>query len=301
MLGTHLLGIYEKAFPADWSWDEKLQSARKLGFDYLEISIDETDDRIGRLDWDGTEKRRLHDAIRKSGVFLQSMCLSAHRRFPFGSRDSETRAAARQIMEKAVLFARTFGIRVIQLAGYDVYYEPSTPQSRQAFLEGLQWACKTAEKYQVMLSMEIMDTPFMSSITRYMEYKNNIQSPWLTVYPDIGNLSAWGNDVPRELSLGKREIVSVHLKETLAVTDTFPGKFKCVPFGIGCVDFAGTFRLLEHLGYCGPFMIEMWHEPGRNPEEAIAAAVRFIKEQYHAAAGSAQANSPEFEKGDGSP
>lgn len=283
MLGTHLLGIYEKAFPADWSWEEKLQTARRLGFDYLEISIDETDERIGRLDWDGAEKERLYDAIRKSGVFLQSMCLSAHRRFPFGSRDPGTRAAAREIMEKAILFAHAFGIRVIQLAGYDVYYEPSTPQSRQDFLEGLQWACKEAEKYQVMLSMEIMDTPFMSSITRYMDYKDRIQSPWLTVYPDIGNLSAWGNDVPRELSLGKREIVSVHLKETLAVTDTFPGKFKGVPFGTGCVDFAGTIRLLEELGYRGPFMIEMWHEAGRDPEKNIVDAVRFIREQYRAA------------------
>ena len=35
----------------------------------------------------------------------------------------------------AVLFAREFGIRVIQLAGYDVYYEPSTPESLRLFAE----------------------------------------------------------------------------------------------------------------------------------------------------------------------
>lgn len=87
------------------------------------------------------------------------MCLSGHRRFPYGSANPAVRARAHEITEKAVLFAREFGIRVIQLAGYDVYYEPSTPESLRLFEEGLRSACKIAEKYQVMLAMEIMDTP----------------------------------------------------------------------------------------------------------------------------------------------
>ena len=86
-----------------------------------------------------------------------------------------------------------------------------------------------------MLAMEIMDTPLMSSISRYLKYKAVLLSPWFTVYPDVGNLSAWGNDTAAEISLGRNGMVGVHLKDTLAVTEDFPGKFKCVPFGSGCV------------------------------------------------------------------
>ena len=182
-----------------------------------------------------------------------------------------------------MLFAREFGIRVIQLAGYNVYYEPSTPESLRLFEEGLRSACEIAEKYQVMLAMEIMDTPLMSSISRYLKYKAVLPSPWFTVYPDVGNLSAWGNDTAAEISLGRNGMVGVHLKDTLAVTEDFPGKFKCVPFGSGCVDFPACLGQLEREGYRGPYMIEMWYEPGQDWRAEITNARKFMEEKFAAA------------------
>ncbi|RKM58487.1 L-ribulose-5-phosphate 3-epimerase [Butyrivibrio sp. X503] len=279
-MGNHLLGLYEKALPPEMDWEQRLQTAKDLGYDYVEISIDEKDERISRLDWTEKEKEKLHAAIHKTGVPIPSMCLSCHRRFPYGSTDPIIREKAHELMDKAILFCREFGIRVIQLAGYDVYYEQSTPESLQLFLEGLQSAARMAEKYQVMLAMEIMDTELMSSITRYKRYKDEIPSPWFTVYPDLGNLTAWGNDVKHELELGIHEIVGVHLKDTLAVTPTFEGKFKCVTFGEGCVDFAKELNILENLGYSGPYMMEMWYQEGMDYKEYITNAKKYIEEQY---------------------
>lgn len=280
MLGNHLLGLYEKALPASMDWTERLYAAKELGFDYVEISIDEKDERLERLDWNEEERAAMHRALQETGIPILTMCLSGHRRFPFGSADPEIRRRAHEIMEKAILFAREFGVRVIQLAGYDVYYEPSTPESLKLFEEGLAAACELAEKHQVMLAMEIMDTPLMSSISRYKPYKAKLPTPWFTVYPDVGNLSAWGNDVVKELELGGKEIVAVHLKDTLAVTPDFPGQFKCVPFGTGCVDFPLCLRQLEKQGYHGPYMIEMWDEPGKDWKAEISAAKAFIEKQF---------------------
>lgn len=283
MLGDHLLGLYEKALPPELSWRDRLQAAKDLGFDFLEISIDETDQRLARLEMSEEERAELHQAIQETGVYLHSMCLSGHRRFPYGSADPAIRAKAHEIMEKAILFAREFGIRVIQLAGYDVYYEPSTAESLRLFEEGLRDACRLAEKYQVMLAMEIMDTELMSSITRYHQWKALLPSPWFMVYPDLGNLSAWGNDTLAELRLGTNEIVAVHVKDTLAVTPTFPGKFKCVPFGSGCADFTACFRQLEAQGYHGPYMMEMWYAAGQDWKADISAARAYITAQFEAA------------------
>src|SRR5699024_12544582 len=41
-------------------------------------------------------------AMIQTGVAIPSMCLSAHRRFPFGSRDDAVRQRAREIMSKAI-------------------------------------------------------------------------------------------------------------------------------------------------------------------------------------------------------
>ena len=171
------------------------------------------------------------------------------------------------------------GIRVIQLAGYDVYYEEGNEQTKKYFIENLKKAVEWAASMEVTLAIEIMDHPFINSITKYMEFSEIINSPWLKVYPDVGNLTAWPtNNTLSELELGIKqgEIVAIHLKDTLAVTDTFPGKFKEVPFGNGCVDFPKVFAKLKELNYKGPFLIEMWTEKSDDPIEEVKKAKQWI-------------------------
>lgn len=272
-----ILGIYEKALPKNISWLERLTLAKELGFDFVEMSIDETDDRLSRLDWTNEERNEVVEAMNSTGVNILSICLSGHRRFPFGSVDKEKREKALEIMQKAIDLAVYLGIRNIQLAGYDVYYEDKSPLTRELFIENLKKAVKMAASKQVMLSIEIMDDPFINSITKFNRIKDQIQSPWLQVYPDIGNLSAWpGNDVNYELEIGVNSIVAVHLKDTKNVTDDYPGKFKEVPWGEGNVDFLGALKTLKRIGYEGTFLLEMWSETEDDPKTAIEKAKEFI-------------------------
>ncbi len=217
------------------------------------MSVDETDERLSRLDWSAAQRASLVTAMIETGVAIPSMCLSAHRRFPFGSRDDAVRQRAREIMSKAIRLARDLGIRTIQLAGYDVYYEDHDEGTQQRFAEGLAWAVEQAAASQVMLAVEIMDTAFMNSISKWKKWDEMLASPWFTVYPDVGNLSAWGNDVPAELKLGIDRIAAIHLKDTQPVTEHSPGQFRDVPFGEGCVDFVGIFKTLHELNYRGSF------------------------------------------------
>lgn len=281
MLGNHFLGLYEKALDPGDTWRVRLEKAKALGFDYMELSIDESDDRIARLDWSPAQIEALRRDCYEVGLPLQSMCLSVHRRYPFGSSDPAQREKAHALMDKAIDFCAAAGIRVIQLAGYDVYYESSTPESRRLFLEGMAWSAQRAARRQVMLAMEIMDTPFLNSISKHMAYESMLRSPWFRVYPDLGNLSAWPeNDVDFEIERGIGSIVAIHLKDTLPPTDTFPGKFKCVPFGSGCVDFPRRFAQLERLGYTGPYTIEMWYDPNRDDMAEAEKALAWMREQF---------------------
>ncbi|WP_113411651.1 TIM barrel protein [Escherichia coli] len=172
------LGIYEKALPAGECWLERLQLAKTLGFDFVEMSVDETDERLSRLDW---------------------------------------------------------------------------------------------SRAQVTLAMEIMDYPLMNSISKALGYAHYLNNPWFQLYPDIGNLSAWDNDVQMELQAGIGHIVAVHVK------DTKPGVFKNVPFGEGVVDFERCFETLKQSGYCGPYLIEMWSETAEDPAAEVAKARDWVK------------------------
>ena len=42
------VGIYEKALPVDLVWEERLRLAAQAGFDFVELSIDESDEPGGQ-------------------------------------------------------------------------------------------------------------------------------------------------------------------------------------------------------------------------------------------------------------
>lgn len=264
------LGIYEKAIPNDFSWKEKMQTAKAAGFDYIEISIDESDERLARLDWSDEEIEEIRSYMKETGIVIPTMCLSGHRRFPFGSKDEATRAKAFEIMEKGILLAQKLGVRCIQLATYDVYYEESDEETKRRFLDGMKKSVEMASRAGVILAMEIMDTPFVGTILRAMHYIKEIPSPYFKIYPDMGNLTQFSNDVESEFELGIAETVAIHVKETK------PGVFKNVPFGEGTVRFTDIFRKLKELNYTGMFLIEMWADNSR--KQTMEEAVKTIKD-----------------------
>ena len=134
---NYVLGLYEKAMPMDLSWREKLFEAKKAGFDFLEMSIDETDSKLSRLDMSERERVEIRESMRKTGVPIRSICLSGHRKYPLGSHDPNVRQKSLEIMQKAVNLAVDLGIRIIQLAGYDVYYEETSEETKALFVKYL--------------------------------------------------------------------------------------------------------------------------------------------------------------------
>lgn len=248
------IGIYEKALPFNVDWPERLALAREVGFDFVEISIDESDERLGRLDWPARERASLRAAIADSGAPIITMCLSGHRKYPLGSADAATRQRAFDIMKKAVDFSVDVGVRVIQLAGYYVYYEPhddgSLPRYQAGLGRGLEWASQAG----VMLALENVDGHDVDSVTQAMVFVNAFNSPWFQVYPDIGNLSEHGLDVCAELELARGHMVGVHVK------DTRPGEPRRVPFGAGTTPFVAAFQKLAELNFSGPVLLEMWND-----------------------------------------
>ena len=270
--GLPALGIYEKALPAGLDWPGLLETARNAGYEYVEMSVDESDGRLARLDWSAGQRTAFREAVAASGLRVPSMCLSGHRRFPLGSADPVIRARSWDIMVKAIQLAVDLGIRTIQLAGYDVFYEPSTPDTLSRYKEGLARSVELGSRMQVCLAMEIMDTPFMGTIGRWLEFTKELPSPWFQVYPDIGNLSVWAKDVAAELALAKGRIAAVHLKDALKPGPGFAGQFRDLPFGQGCVDFPGAFRTLKNLGYTGSYLVEMWTDKSPDPAGDIRKA-----------------------------
>ena len=124
-----------------------------------------------------------------------------------------------------------------------------------------------------MLALETMENDLMDSISKAKCYVDSIQSPWLKIYPDLGNLCATGQDIEQEFVRGMQDIVAIHLKDTL------PGIVRDIAFGDGNVDFVSFFRLLEKEQYSGLFVTEMWTDETKQSIEAARAARAFIADK----------------------
>ncbi len=272
------IGLYEKAMPDFLTWKEKLECAKECGYDFVEISIDETDAKLSRLEWTKDERAEIIRLMQETGIPIRSMCLSGHRKYPFGASDPDTRKRSLEIMEKAIQLADDLGVRIIQLAGYDVYYEESTEDSRRLFAENLAKATIMAATKGVVMGFETMETEFMNTTQKSMKYVSLINSSYLGVYPDAGNLTnaakTYGTSVLDDMETGRGHIVALHLKETV------PGKFREIPFLTGHVDFDAVIKKAKELGI-RRFVTEMWYVKQENWKDDIKFACHTMSEKLN--------------------
>lgn len=264
------VGLYEKALPKDLSWEERLLLTRQAGYDFLEIAIDDTDERIARLDWTPKQRRDLKSLIERTGVRIQSLSLSAHRRFPLGSRSTETRTRALDILFKSIDFALDLNIRTILVCGAEDYYQEVDQSSKERFLVNLSQGFKLASASGLMLALENWDIQ-INTMPRVMEYVNYFNSPWFQAYADLGNLVFAGVDVVSQLDYVKGHIAALHVKDTL------PGQLRFVNPGEGEVPFVAAFEKLAEIGFQAPVVLELWTEEYPDAVQIVERSGVFIR------------------------
>ena len=248
------LGLYEKSMPALLSLPEKLRETGNAGLDYLELSVDESDEKLSRLEWGKGEIGPLKNAVTETGIPIKSICLSAHRLFPLGDPDPDVRRKSLDIMGKALVLASRLGIGIIQIAGYDVYYKDSTEETVRYFAENLEKSVRLAACEGIILAFETMETPFIDTVEKAAYWAGKFPSPYLQIYPDSGNITnaalKYGGSVKDDLEKGKGRIAALHLKESK------PGVYRDVPYGEGHVDFMEAVNTAWNMGvrlYVGEF------------------------------------------------
>lgn len=254
---AYALGLYEKAMPEELSWREKLRAAKEAGYDYVELSIDATEEKIRRLDMPKEERLALVEAMYEAGIPIRTMCVSALTKYSMGNDKPEYVKRGMEILEKSIQFADDIGVRVVMIPGYDVYYEPSTLETKRLYLENLKKGAEMAEKAGVILGLETMENEFMNTVEKAMKYVTLCGSNYLKIYPDLGNMTnaavQYQSDVLEDMELGRGNITSLHLKETL------PGRYREVPYGTGHVDFAAAIAKAWDMGI-RRYVTEFWYK-----------------------------------------
>jgi len=264
------LVLYEKALmPHEWS--RIFADTAELGFDGFEISIDESDLHLARLDWTEQDCLPVIRAAKDAGVLLQSLCFSGQRRFPMGSADQAIVRTSLAMMTKCIRLCQSLGVRVLQVAGYDVFYEPASRETYRRYIDNLEKITRIAERHGVMLAIEPVERGVLS-VEMALAIIREIRSPFLQIYPDIANMASLGIDYFPQMEAGLGHIVQIHIRD--ALLDFFYG----VDIGTGIIDFVETFRLFDHLGFTCPLTLEMWNMENPQYMDILREAMQFIQD-----------------------
>ena len=250
------IGLYEKAMPDTLSWKEKFLAAKEAGYDFVEISIDASEAKIQRIYMTKEERLELVKLMYETGMPLHTMNMSSLTKYSLGNDKPEYVARGMEILERAIELAGDLGVRIVMIPGYDVFYEPSDYDTKKRYMENLKKAVRWAEKAGVVLAFETMENEFMNTVEKAMKFVTLVDSPYLKIYPDSGNLTNaavnYKNDVLEDFELGRGHVVALHMKETL------PGKFREIPYGTGHVNFEGFAEKAWNMGV-RKFVTEFWY------------------------------------------
>ena len=195
--------------PSTLSWEERLAEAKNAGFDFVEISIDETDAKLARLDWSAAERLELVRTMDKVGLPIRSMCLSGHRKYPLGSperghpRPEHGDHGERPLPWQMIWESGSSSLPATMCTTRRAPRRPAASSGKTS-----KRAVEMAARRSVVLGFETMETEFMNTVEKSMRYVDAVNSLYLGVYPDLGNLTnaakTYGTDVCEDIRLGIR-------------------------------------------------------------------------------------------------
>ena len=263
-------GLYEKSISPALGWEDKFRLIKDAGYDYFEISIDATPKKLSRLE-NREEQLRIRRASEALDTPLYTLAFTANRFFPLGSEDAGIRGEGIRLLKRALDFASFVGAKTVNIASYDEYEKPRNLNTEGHFMESIKRCVDHAAIRGVIISLETMDSDFMDTTKKALRYVRAIDSAFLQIGADPGNISAMGHNPVTDIPAGGKHIVEVEFK------DTRPGVVRDVFFGEGAVDFDACFKMLHEIEYQGFLAAEMWYHEGADTQPDIYKARAFLK------------------------
>ncbi|NMA94578.1 MAG: sugar phosphate isomerase/epimerase [Clostridiales bacterium] len=227
-----LKGIYFASLPQDLPWSERLELAKKAGYDGVELTT---------MD-DLNECKKVKKIADDIGIALPSVMDAMHWKCPQSSPDANIRQQGLDNLKKSLETASIVGADTILLVpgvvSEDVSYEDAYNQA----LESMEDVKALAEEYKIVVGLENVWNKFLLSPLEFRDFLDKVDSEYIKAYFDVGNIILYGFPEQWIYTLGER-IHKVHVKNFLRSTYTFTHLL------YGDVNWPKVIKALRDIGY----------------------------------------------------
>lgn len=241
-----------RAFPQGMPTLHRASIARDAGFDGIEINLEPTEE--FDLSASPADLTRLRRDIEATGLTVSAVYCRRQWHHPITSQNPATRQAGIDIVEGLVKAAALLGAdNILVLPGAvdnRIFVDPpevvpyeAAYRNAQESLRGL--AHGVATKARIHLAIENVWNKFLLSPLEFARFVDELDSPWASVYFDVGNVLRFGFPEDWIRILGKR-IVNVQVKDFRRDVDTLAGFVGLLQ---GDVDWPAVRLALSDIGY----------------------------------------------------
>jgi hexulose-6-phosphate isomerase len=277
-------GINQWSFPDNLSAGHLFKKVREYNFQGIELTLSTT----GLVTRDITTKEiaRLRTIADGEGVAINSVATGLFWQFSLTSHREDIRQKAFDLVSRQLEIAAELGAGCILVCpgtvGVDFTPDEVVPDAGEiAFfagsevipyevayersLEGLKKLSAIAESHKVSIGVENIWNKFLLSPLEFRSFIDEINSPWVGVYLDVGNMVAFGYPEQWIRILGKR-IKRIHLKDYRRDAGSLAG---FVPLLAGDVNWPEVAKALREVKYESWVNAEMVPQFTHHPYELI--------------------------------
>lgn len=253
--------------PAELSYRDRFRMAVEAGFTGIEM---QTVAEAG-------EAEEIRNASASTGLRIHSVMNSDHWKYPLSSPDADVVSRSVAGMETSFRNAKLWGADAVLLVPAVVdpktSYREAWTRSQRVIRQRL---LPMARELKVIVAVEEVWNKFLLSPLEFARYVDELDSPWLKAYVDVGNVVFYGYPQDWIRTLGRR-IVKVHLKDFSL--DRPAGRFAWKNLGEGDVDWVEVRKALSEVGYDGYVTTEIAGGDAAYLKDVVARVDRFLAGQ----------------------
>jgi L-ribulose-5-phosphate 3-epimerase len=223
---------------------------------------------------DAKEAEDIRDASAKAGLRIHSVMNVDHWNFPLSSADPEVVRKSVAGMETSLRNAKLWGADTVLLVpavvNAETSYRDAWTRSQKVIRERL---LPLATELKVVIAVEEVWNKFLLSPIEFARYVDEMASPWVKAYFDVGNVVFYGFPQDWIRTLGPR-IAKVHLKDFQL--DRPGGKFAWKNLGEGDIDWVEVRKAFADVGYAGWMTTEISGGDAAYLKDVVVRFDRFL-------------------------
>jgi len=238
-------GINQWCFPTGLPLHEVFRASQRAGFAGVELNVGKLGDIGLTLESNFADTRLIKELAANYDIELKSLSTALMWEFPLSASDESIRMQGFRVVQKQLELAADLEIETILVVPGLVTESVSYTDCYERSKDMLTQLARRAETLGVQIGVENVWNKFLLSPREMVEFVDSIQSRWLGVYFDVGNVVLTGYPDQWIKQLDKR-IFKIHVKDFNSKVGNMDG---FVPLLAGDVNWAAVQNALYSVGY----------------------------------------------------